>query len=71
MAFNINISKFLPPNSSKTNIEKKSDFALLMKVLLEGHHIDITLKAQGGAVKVHCYLLATVSRVRPQYNEPM
>lgn len=61
-SLNIDISKFLPPGYSEAEIEKKRS-PILMKMLLEGIHADVTLNAQGGSVKTHRNVLAVASSV--------
>ncbi|KAG0610765.1 hypothetical protein M758_7G089500 [Ceratodon purpureus] len=55
---NIDISKFLKPHTPLSCIIKSH---FLMKMLAEGTHADVTLKAQGGSVRAHRCVLASVS----------
>lgn len=63
---NVDISKFMAPDKVKaTRLEmrqKRSDSAFL-EMLEDGVHADITIAAQGGTVKAHRCVLASVSPV--------
>jgi len=63
---NVDIYKFLEldQNSAlKLEEEQKCNDHLLLKMLEEGIHTDITLVAQGGSVKAHRSVLASASPV--------
>lgn len=66
MASNIDISKFLAPHNlaaARTVIEEECSDPILLKMLEDGLHADITLNARGGSVKAHRSVLASVSPV--------
>jgi len=63
---NVDIYKFLELDQSsalKLEEEQKCNDHLLLKMLEEGIHTDITLVAQGGSVKAHRSVLASASPV--------
>lgn len=63
---NVDISKFLAPDMvtlTRLEMERKCNDHVLLKMLEEGLHADITLTAQGGSVKAHRSVLASVSPV--------
>lgn len=66
MESNIDVSKFLSPDkltSARISIEEKCSDPMLLRMLEDGLHADITLTAQGGTVKAHRSVLASVSPV--------
>jgi hypothetical protein len=64
MASNVNIDEFLlsGDGSSRASVEKRCSLTLL-RMLEEGLHADITISAEGGSVKAHRCVLASVSPV--------
>jgi hypothetical protein len=64
---NIDISRFLTTTENlevaRSTLENKCADPLLLKMLEEGLHADITLNAQGGTVKAHRSVLASASPV--------
>jgi hypothetical protein len=74
MAFlNVNITEFLlnGDGSSRASVEKRCSL-ILLKMLEEGLHADITISAKGGSVKVHRCVLASVSPVfKAMFHHPM
>lgn len=62
---NIDIRKFLTDksNASMEAFEKKRSNSLLLGMLAEGLHADITFQVKGGTVKAHRGVLATASVV--------
>ena len=68
---NVNVSKFLAFDKSKKTMESARvclkrryvDKYILLKMLEEGLHADITLRAQGGSVQAHRAVLACASPV--------
>lgn len=61
-SLNIDISKFVA-DAAKEDIEKKYSLNVLMKMLIEGLHTDITLKVEESCVRAHRCVLAGASSV--------
>lgn len=62
---NVDISKFLPPDTSKKTkcFVRRECSGFLLRMLEEGVHADVTVTAKGGSVKAHHCVLSCVSPV--------